>query len=169
MQRAPIWGSLHIRKEVYMNITLYNCSAEPNRLDKTSYLTPVASSATAAANTELGVEHLVVTFESSSDLSNVNYLYIAELGRYYNVKEITAPVNNLWLFSCDVDVLMTYKSQIVNLYGIVNRNSNNYDMYLADNQIPVGARKTFSIMKFPTNAFGSGADSRIFIQVLGGE
>lgn len=152
-----------------MNITLYNCSAEPNRLDKTSYLTSVASSATAAANTELGVEHLVVTFESTADLSNVNYLYIAELGRYYNVKEITAPVNNLWLFSCDVDVLMTYKSQIANLYGIVNRNSNNYDMYLADNQIPVGARKTFSIMKFPTNAFGSGADSRIFIQVLGGE
>ena len=147
-----------------MNITLYNCSAEPNRLDKTSYLTTVASSATAAANTEL-----VVTFESSSDLSNVNYLYIAELGRYYNVKEITAPVNNLWFFSCGVDVLMTYKSQIVNLAGVVKRNGENYDMYLSDPQIPVGARKTFSIMKFPTNAFGSGADSRVFIQVLGGE
>lgn len=151
-----------------MDITLYNCSTEPNRLDKSSYLTSVASYENAAANIELGVERPTILIQTSTDLSEVNYAYIAEFDRYYNVNAIHAPVNDMWRIECEVDVLMTYKDEIAGLTGIVRRNEDNYDMYLHDDLIPVGAKKTFSVMKFPTSAF-SGQNSKIYIMTVGGD
>lgn len=151
-----------------MDITLYKCSAEPNRLDKSAFLTSVLAVTNAAANTELGIEKPVLIIESTADLSNVNYAYIAEFGRYYNVRQGSAPVNNMWRFDCDVDVLMTYKTEILALRGIVSRNPDNYDMYLKDSRIPTGARKTVNVYKFGSTPF-VGNDSRFFILSLGGD
>ena len=156
-----------------MDITLYNCSTEPNRLDKSSFLTSVLAVTNAAANTELGIEKPVLIIESTADLSNVNYAYIADFGRYYNVRQGSAPVNNMWRFDCDVDVLMTYKNEIGALKGVVSRNKDNYDMYLKDDRIPVSARKSLTIKKFPSTPYHTGGQDGtehtiVTMLVLGG-
>lgn len=151
-----------------MNITLYNCSAEPNRLDKTSFLTSVLAVTNAAANTELGVEKPVLIIESTTDLSNVNYAYIQDFGRYYNVRQGSAPVNNMWRFDCDVDVLMTYKNEIGALSGVISRNRDNYDLYLEDPRIPSSIKRNTTLKKFPSTPFSRSGNLSTLI-VLGGK
>ena len=151
-----------------MNITLYNCSTEPNRLDKSNYLTSVASYENVAANIELGVEHPTILIQTSTDLSAVNYAYIAEFGRYYHVNALHVPVNDMWRIECTVDVLMTYKTEILALSGVIQRNTNNYDLYLEDPRIPSSIKRNTTLKLFPSTPFTRDNNLSTLI-VLGGK
>lgn len=52
--------------------------------------------------------------------STYNYCYISEFGRYYFINNITSVRNGLWKIDCSVDVLMSYKTSILNLNVIVS-------------------------------------------------
>ena len=43
-----------------------------------------------------------------------NYCYIKELERYYFVKDIDLLENGLFKINCEIDVLMSYKDDIIN-------------------------------------------------------
>lgn len=43
-----------------------------------------------------------------------NYCYIKELERYYYVKDIDLLGNGLFKINCEIDVLMSYKDDIIN-------------------------------------------------------
>lgn len=43
-----------------------------------------------------------------------NYCYIEELGRYYYIKDIDLLGHGLFKVNCEIDVLMTYKEDIIN-------------------------------------------------------
>ena len=77
---------------------------------------------------------LTPTFEIATDanLSQVNYCYIADLHRYYYVTEIISVGNKLWKLACHVDVLMTYKPQILAHEAIIARQENNWNILLND-------------------------------------
>lgn len=153
-----------------MDVTLYSCTAEPNRLDKTSFLTSKKAITGAVPRGDIGCMTPTLTIEAAdSEIIGANYCYISDWGRYYFITDIHCPVEGMFIISLRTDVLMSFKDEIRQLSGVVKRTPDNYDMYLSDDRIPTGARKTFSVMKFPLNAFGSGQDSRIFILTLGGE
>lgn len=113
-----------------IKIELYQNSAEENRIDKTEYLDKVIDlygvlrDETSITNPSIIVEYYGVP--------NFNYCYIEEFGRYYFIDEVFSVRNNLWELSLRVDVLMTYKNNIYNCYGFVDRcefinNPNIYD------------------------------------------
>lgn len=56
-----------------------------------------------------------------TDVSQYNYCYIPEFSRYYYIKEITQYRNNIWIINLKIDVLMSYKDEILNLSGIVSQ------------------------------------------------
>lgn len=100
--------------------------------------------------------------------ASVNYVYIPDFRRYYYVserREITKDLTQLMLY---VDVRKSFYNNLIANKGIVARNTNNYNMYLPDNRIPISARKALSIKKFTGDGpFAAGAKS-ISMTVFGG-
>lgn len=82
-------------------------------------------------------------------ISSANYAYIAEFGRYYYIVNITSVSTGLWELELHVDVLMSYKSQILAQTAVVARQENRRNMYLDDGwfmayQNPIIQTKYFS-------------------------
>lgn len=158
-----------------MDISLYNCTAPVNMLDKSSYLTGTASYTGAVARQNVSMIRPVLKLEEScAIIASSNYAYISEFGRYYQIVDKRADENGLFTITLEVDVLMSFGSDIANLKGIVSRQKDNYDMYLKDSRIPVGARKVMAIRKwgntiFTSKASGTGAKKSLTMLVLGGD
>lgn len=66
---------------------------------------------------------------------DLSYNYCFFNGRYYFVTDIVLNKNNIYEISCNVDVLPTYKSDIGNYTGYIERASDDYDPYLYDSYI----------------------------------
>ena len=115
-----------------MTIQLFNSTAELNVLNKSSYLTLVTT-LTGTLREGCNVTDPSITIELNS-LPNFNYVYIPELNRYYFVKDIDNLRNKLWTIRLHVDVLMTYKTQILQLEAEVDRNEFDYNLLLEDRQ-----------------------------------
>ena len=111
-----------------MQIKFYYNSSEKNKIGK-SLLKELTMDGNlrdecSVINPTILVEH--------SNLSGYNYVYIPEFKRYYFITEMTIVRNNLWRISLKVDVLESFKKDILNLSCIVDKQqyenySNNID------------------------------------------
>lgn len=150
-----------------MRITLYINTAENNRLDKTSYLervielegtlrdsssllTPTILMELPSLNpTELiDADDEVIEGENGEVISTpsevfyrFNYVYISEFERYYYVQDINIVRNGLMMVSLIVDVLMSFRDNILSLDAYVDRNEYDYDDLLVDDMIPLELSK----------------------------
>ena len=104
--------------------------------------------------------------DATTTVMSANYAYIQTFDRFYFIRNKTALNNKLWRFELEVDVLMSFRQEIGQLEVIVERQTNNYDMYLPDPKIPVDCRKAISYRKFGKSPFGLPTLSMI---VLGGD
>ena len=116
-----------------MNITLYRCTSEKNRLDKTDYLFN-RSNSTCQIKFPTSVIDPVFTMQWNSDMIVVqfNYAYIPEFNRYYFIDDIISIANNLWEVHCHVDALMSWKDEIVNNTCRVMRNEFRGNDFIVD-------------------------------------
>ena len=113
-----------------MTILLYNSTAELNVLNKSGNLTLVTT-LTGTLREGCNVRDPQILVELNS-IPNFNYAYIPELSRYYFVRDIDNVNNKLWILKLHVDVLMTYRTQILQLKAEVDRNEFDYDLLLDD-------------------------------------
>lgn len=114
------------------DINLYQNSAEPNRVDKTNYLTAIDTLEGVLRN-ETSIIDMVITFESTN-LPNFNYVYIPAFNRYYFVTDISSIKYRLWQINLTVDVLMTYKDGILSQSAFIERNEHSYNNDIIDNK-----------------------------------
>lgn len=152
-----------------MNITLMNTDSPNNMINKVC--TIVADYTGAVARVNVSVENPVLILEESvANIMGANYCYISDFGRYYFITDKTCDVNGMWTISLKVDVLESFKYDIYQLKGIVQRQKDNYDMYLRDDKIPVGARKTVAVRKIGNTIMPVDASNVpcVIMLVLGG-
>lgn len=64
-----------------------------------------------------------------------NYAYIPTNRRFYYITDVTSVSNALCTLSLEVDVLMSFKTDIRSLSGIVERNTYQFNTYQEDNQL----------------------------------
>lgn len=102
---------------------------------------------------------------SSNMISDVNYAYIEEFGRYYYITNIEIDNNRLWNIHMHVDVLETYKSEIKEQNAVVSRQQNNYNLMLDD-----GWFMTYQDPKVQTLTFSNPTpfEAQEFILVIAG-
>ena len=99
---------------------------------------------------ETSVIDPIFEIESDSDLSQMNYIWIEELHRYYYVTNIVSVTAKLWRIYCHVDVLMTYKPMILGHDAVIARQEELYNLYLNDGSTFVVTQKSKVIQKtFP--------------------
>ena len=78
-----------------------------------------------------------------------NYAKIAQFGRYYYVRNITAK-GKFWEISMHVDVLASFQTQLKALDAVIARNENKYNLYLQDGFFKTYQNPHVSIKPFPS-------------------
>lgn len=136
-----------------MTITFYECSAEPNRLDKSSYLSQTTVQKTGSVRGEINIMSPVIDVEwgTASLLAGYNYVYISELTRYYYIESYEVIRSGVFRIHLKLDVLMTYKNEIKNCTGLVARNEGLYDTMLIDDRLRFLGYKSINTIKLPTS------------------
>ena len=99
---------------------------------------------------EISIMNPIIRFESDSIL-RYNYAYIPELQRYYSVVDRTAYREGVWDVTFAVDVLMSFRADISDLYVVVDKQSMpvNGDEYIDDGSLVSENVMFQSIYEFP--------------------
>lgn len=124
------------------SIILYQNKAEENRVNKTDYLTMVAT-LNGALRDACSIITPSIVIEMSS-FPSFNYVAIPTFNRYYFVQNITSITKNLWRIDLRADVLMTYKTGINLLHAITARQEFDFNNLLTDNEMPIENGMTFT-------------------------
>lgn len=93
----------------------------------------------------------VLTFKNDqfAQFAAANYCHIgAPFNRYYFMGTATAGEDGLTRIPCHVDVLYTYRQNILNADCIAERSSSSYSEYLQDEYIKVEQGYTYNVSKF---------------------
>jgi hypothetical protein len=128
-----------------MTIKLYKTPSEVNKVTK---VLNDEISLTGELRESSSVITPIIKIEED-DLTDYNYAYIPEFGRYYFITNITSVRNDLWELAMRVDVLMTYADEIKANTAVIARNSNLWNLYYQDEQFKILNYETIQ-----TKAFG---------------
>lgn len=134
-----------------MQINLFTCNAERNRINKSNYLfnrfvlSGSLRKSTSAMNIEIDVE------KTNPLTYNYNYMYIEQFKRWYYIDEIISVRTNLWTIKATVDVLMTFKNDILISPAIIDKveSEEAANLYLDDGSFVMDSRKYNEIKEFP--------------------
>lgn len=132
-----------------MNIKLYNTVSPSNKLNKTLNL---VADITGESNISID-EHNCVFILSKGHLIGVqgsNYMYCTDTNKYYYIENYEV-INQTVRIQCKVDVLMTYKTQILNNTCTISRNENIANAYMYDENYKLLSYKNIVTKKFPVS------------------
>lgn len=127
------------------DINLYKSTAEPNRVDKTDYLTSYGTLSGALRN-ECSIVRPSITFKYEG-VPLFNYVYIAKFKRYYFVTAMTSVSKDLWRMDLNCDVLYSFKDEIGALWAIIARQEHDYSLMLNDPEILATNERTFTVVE----------------------
>lgn len=147
-----------------MVIETYQNSAEVNRVDKTNFITSVGSY-TGTLRRECSIISPSIDIESAAP-PNFNYAYMPDFSRYYFVTAVTSINNKLWRVDFNIDVLMTYRTEIGRLSAIIARQENKNNPYLIDNQIPTQNNTAVEFVEFESSPFSTQLGGSVYNFVL---
>lgn len=113
-----------------MIINFYNSKIKKNEINKTLG-TPIVK--TCALKNGSSIEDPVLYMEHDATLFNTNYVFIPDFGRYYFIsgREL---VEHTEYITCHVDVLMSFKTDILASVGTATR-SNFYNKNIPDKMV----------------------------------
>ena len=144
-----------------MNVTLYKNTSEKAKVGKT-----LTSASVHTGTLREGCEVVNPTIiVEGVNLSDFNYMYIPEFHRYYFITGITSVKKGLWQIDGHCDVLETYQAQIKAQKAVVERQENDYNLYLNDPEWKVYTNKQVLTREFPSGFLASG---NYFLTVVGG-
>lgn len=100
-----------------------------------------------------------------------NYCYVAELNRYYYIRDIVLAPGGQRILMCEVDVLMSNIDEILNLNCLIARNENTEFTYLTDEQVKITTDKKLEIIEFTESVINidnaSSATTNFILAVAG--
>jgi hypothetical protein len=139
-----------------INVTFGVCTAENEVVDKTDYITweedPTSCN---MVNTDL----LNPILKLDKYVKGINYVKIPYFGdRCYFVESYEGVAGTHCLLHCHVDVLHTYRNEILGLTCLVSRNEFEQDPDLPDNLIPIKCTNTFYDKQKHTGAIFTTSD-----------
>lgn len=83
-------------------------------------------------------------------ITTCNYALIPDFGnRYYYISDIITLNENTLEVHLTIDVLMTYKTDILTSEAIIARNQNMYNRYITDNKFTVLSYERIQTKQFP--------------------
>ena len=103
----------------------------------------------------------ILTYEPS--IIDSNYLYYDKNKRYYYINEISRIDGGEVIIKCSVDVLMSFKTDILNCKATIDRNENERNGYLNDSSYKAYSYSQIVAKKFPNGMY----DDSIILMTIG--
>ena len=100
-----------------MNLTLYRINDDKNVINKVlgdGVTIPIMLK----SDVNIVQPTLILSDLELYNFNNYNYCFIDVLNRYYFIDSVTSINNRLWKLECTVDVLETYKADVLSANGI---------------------------------------------------
>lgn len=135
-----------------MIITLYNNSSEKNKIGKNLSAVDTLEGSIKGESSIINPTILI----EYNDPTAFNYCYIDTFDRYYFVKDIIVVRNNLLRVSLTVDVLESFSAAILSQNVIVDKNTNELDLYLPDENLLTLVKTKTDIVNFSSGLLESG-------------
>ena len=126
---AKLYNNVSDNREINKNIT------EISTIDLTLYL---------------DTNVLNPVFKVKTFNNNGNYLYVPSLNRYYYINNYTLSNQCVYLH-CSVDVLMSYKTDILNTTCLISRAENDYNDNIVDTLAPITENAVYTVKNFGEN------------------
>ena len=136
-----------------LEIDLYKCTAERNKVNKSSDVGTAISFTSCNLKSPTSVIDPVIMLETTSDVWQYNYMYIRDLARYYFINDIIFVRTGLYEIHCHVDVLYTYKTEISGLSAAISRNESLYNNLIVDERRPLLNDTDFTILSAASEMF----------------
>lgn len=133
------------------SITLMNNQQELNKISKTP---ATVMTLTGTLREETDIVDPEINVEYSGTLTNVNYMYIPELHRYYFITKIESIRTGVWRIYAHCDVLKTYAEAILGTECVVARSESRYNLYLNDAAFKVYSNPRLQCANFPNKFNG---------------
>lgn len=115
-----------------LNVIIYKSTAELNRVTKNTYLSSSITYNNVVLKMPTDLLNPVIRIQTTSDIKDYNYCYITEFARYYFMEKPVLIRDDLWEFTCRVDVLMSHKTAIGDLVGVIARQESAYNNFIID-------------------------------------
>ena len=131
-----------------MTIKTFRFLGDSRKVDKT--LTPVKTYSDAAIVGDMSIHTPTISLQldSFTDVINFNYIYIQELRRYYYVVDSTIRRDGFVQLQCKVDVLKSFKTDILASTQYVERQQNKCTYQLPDNMYNIKSNRNLTIKNF---------------------
>ena len=128
-----------------MKIIIYNFNGDYTNVDKSNELTQIMD-LDGTLREQCSVLNPSILVESTNLPTSANYMYIREFNRYYFITDIISVYNNRIRINGRVDVLYSYRDDILNQYMFIERNQNIYNEKIKDDLISFELQKKVEIM-----------------------
>lgn len=131
-----------------MTIKTYRFLGDSRKVDKTLTLVETYSNAEIVGDMIIQSPTISLQLDSFTDVINFNYIYIPELRRYYYVKNSTIREDGFVQIQCSVDVLKSFKTDILASAQYVERQENKCSYQVPDNGYVIKSNRNLTIKNF---------------------
>ena len=104
--------------------------------------------------------NVIIEVEKSNPVAyNYNYMYISEFKRYYYIDDIVNISNSRWEIHASVDVLYSFKNDILLTQAIIDKTEieSASNLYLDDGSFVMDSRKYNEVKEFPNGLNENGS------------
>lgn len=132
-----------------LTLRLFNTDSPSNKINKS--LTTKAVLSINLKNRPKDFNNLDIDYagNTASGALDFNYAHLVEYNLYFFAKLLPSNIgNNHNILHLEIDPLMTYKAQILNLDCIIKRNTSKYNLYVEDENL-----QTLKKTQIQTKAF----------------
>lgn len=142
---------------------LYNYKGRPNTLNKT--LTKVGE-INVTLRPEINTRSPQIKIINPPQMYTFNYVYVPEFGKYYFVSDYKFIGGNTYLLSLQIDLLQTYKEQILQGSGLIVE-SDKSDPYISNRNNIYNITPNFERIEFPNKGLLNEKGKIIMITLKG--
>jgi hypothetical protein len=96
------------------------------------------------------------------------YNYVKWDNRYYYVRDVVFERQNVYTVSCTIDVLRTYRDQILNTSALVKYSASDYNVNISDHRLRTNPNATYNTasVRLITNATTTGSGGTYILQYV---
>ena len=131
-----------------MTIKTYLFLGDSRKIDKTLTTVSTYSNAIIVGDMSIQTPTILLQLDSFTDVINFNYIQIPELRRYYYVVESTIKEDGYVQIKCRVDVLKSFKNDILESTQYIDRQQNKCTYQLPDGMYNIKSNRNLTIKNF---------------------
>lgn len=142
-----------------MQINLFRCRAENERVDKTNYISDRFVMEGTLRGQSSVIDPVITIEKTNPTKLDYNYMYIDEFKRWYYINDIISIRNDLWEIHAHVDVLFTWRADIANMEAVADKMENFSDanVYFDDGSFIMDSRNDIQVKEFPNGLNENGS------------